>query len=121
VLPIAILAVPFLVRYAVAEKGGCPKTFADTVSCPEPATTVDCTKLGVGVCESQMGQKKENDEWGERPSTTLVYAKPGVSPTDDRTCYTEYQCVLQIDGFCGFDLMTGISHDKTLNVTVNCP
>ena len=121
VLPIAILAVPFLVRYAAGEnKGGCPKTFADTVACPEPATTVDCTKVPASLCASQLGQKKKNDEWGERPSTVLVYAKPGVSPTHDKLCYTEYQCRLLPNGTCDFDPMTEVQHYKTINITKNC-
>ena len=69
ILPIAILAVPFLVRYALAEKPDpCEKTQKDYILCPEPPTTVDCTQVGSGACDNTKGQKRLHGYFGTQRS-----------------------------------------------------
>jgi hypothetical protein len=122
VLPIAILAVPFLVRYAAGEnKGGCEKMEATSIACPEPATTVDCTKVGIAACPSTKGQAKWNGNWGKAPSSSMVYTTLGQN-NEKGVCYLEYDCYVDTgDQQCHFKLETEVPHDKVVNVTKNCP
>ena len=93
ILPIAILAVPFLVRYAAGEnKGGCEKITRASIACPEPSTIIDCYDVALGVCESKIGQIRQNDFWGTAPSSNNVYTISGTAPDDDNYCYADYNC-----------------------------
>ena len=122
ILPIAILAVPFLVRYAAAEKPDpCEKMAAASIACPEPSTTVDCTQVGIGACLGTKGQAKGNGDWGKAPSSSRVYTILGQSH-ETGLCYLEYDCYVdEGDNKCHFKLDTVVQHDKVVNVTKNCP
>jgi hypothetical protein len=121
VLPIAILAVPFLVRYAVAEKGGCEKITRAMIACPEPSTIIDCYDVALGVCESKVGQVRQSDFWGKAPSANKVYTISGTAPDDDHYCYADYNCIIDADNQCVINLQTEVWHRKTIYVTKACP